>query len=274
MDIRYFLMGFVVGIGSVAPGISGGSMAIAFGIYERLVGCVVGFKKRIKAELPFLIRFCAGAIVGIAFFAVVLSFLFEKYETVMQMLFAGFMLGTFPSVFKTSCSQGYKKKYPVIFLAAMCISLFGLKLIGNRYTMELNSTTAFLGGAIIGIGTIVPGISGSAVLMALGLYRPLLERCVGADMSVIIPLGIGAIVTALLLLKLIEWLFSIAYGGASFAFFGLLAASTAAIIPPMTGFGLKFVIGILFAVFGAVISILFNKKYCSSKPNKLTHGNE
>ena len=156
----------------------------------------------------------------------------------------------------------------------MCISLFGLKLIGNRYTLELNSTTAFLGGAIIGIGTIIPGISGSAVLMALGLYRPLLERCVGADMSVIIPLGIGAIVTALLLLKLIEWLFSIAYGGASFAFFGLLAASTAAIIPPMPGFGLKFVIGMLFAVFGAVISILFNKKYCSSKPNKLTHGNE
>lgn len=260
-DIKFLLIGFIIGIACIAPGVSGGSLAIAFGIYERMINCVVHFKTKIKDEIGFILPLGIGAICGIAVFALGLNFLFDRYEFIMRMMFAGLMLGTFPQVYNAACKQGFKNYYPMLFICTMMLSLFGFNAIQTNGEMPINIYTSSLMGLVIGVGTIIPGVSDSALLMALGLYKPMLEGFTELNFYIIIPAAISALITIIILLKVVEWLFSRYYGAASFVFFGLLGGSAAAIVPEVTAFNGQLVVAIIFAIIGARCSLYFGKKF-------------
>lgn len=265
VHFKYLIIGFIIGVGCIAPGVSGGSLAIAFGIYDRLIGCAVHWKKKLLKELKFLIPLGIGGVAGVAVFGFGLSFLFDEFEFSMRLIFAGLMLGTFPSTLKTSCKEGFKNYYPLLFIASLAISVFGFNLIASGGELPLNTLTAGLGGFIFGFGTIIPGVSSSAILIALGLYQPMLERCTSLDFGILIPVAAGILLSGIMLLKLVEWLFNKFYGAASFIFFGLLGGSTVAIIPKITEINLTLVISLILAIMGAVGSYLFGKKFDNIK---------
>ncbi len=265
INLKYIIIGFIIGVGCIAPGVSGGSLAIAFGIYDRLIGCAVHWKTKLLKELKFLIPLGIGGVAGVAIFALGLSFLFDEFEFSMRLIFAGLMLGTFPSTFKASCKKGFKNYYPILFIASMAVSVFGFNLIASSGTLSLNTLTAVIGGFIFGFGTIIPGVSSSAILIALGLYQPMLDRCTSLDFGVLIPVAAGVLLSAVMLLKLVEWLFNRFYGSASFIFFGLLGGSTVAIIPTNIELNLTLAISLVLALLGAVGSYLFGKKFDNLK---------
>lgn len=264
-SIKYILIGFVIGIGCVAPGVSGGSMAVSFGVYERMIDCAVHLKGRLKKEIVFLLSLAAGGIIGIAVFALGLNFLFTRYEFIMRMLFAGLMLGTFPSVYTAACKNGYKWYYPLLFIVTMILSVLCFSAVTNGADAQINTLTASMSGVIIGVGTVVPGVSASAILMALGLYKPLLTQFTQINLSAIIPTVFGVIISIALLLKGVEWLFAHCYGAASFIFFGLLGGSTAAIVPEVSAVNTELFISLAAAAAGVCFAVFFGKKFGAAK---------
>lgn len=264
-SIKYVLIGFVIGIGCVAPGVSGGAMAVSFGVYERMIDCAVHLKSRLKKEFGFLMSLAVGGVIGIAVFALGLNFLFTRYEFIMRMLFAGIMLGTFPSVYTAACKNGYKWYYPLLFIITMAASVVCFGAVSNGADAPINTLTASVSGAIIGIGTVVPGVSASAVLMALGLYKPLLAQFTQLNLTAIIPTALGVVISIALLLKGVEWLFAHCYGAASFIFFGLLGGSTAAIVPKISAINTELFISLAAAVAGMSFAVFFGKKFGAVK---------
>ena len=258
--VNYLTVGFLIGLGSVAPGVSGGSMAIAFGIYEKIVGILTDFKNKLRDEIGFLLPLAIGGVVGIGIFVLGLNFLFDKYEFFMRFLFAGIMLGTFPSVYSAATAQGYKGYYPLIFIGTMLISIFGYQLISGDFGDKITPFIAAICGIIIGVGTIIPGISASAVLMALGFYKPLLASVTEFKFAIIIPTVLGFVIALALLLKTVKWLFCMYHGEISFILFGLLGSSIAAIIPKIYAINTSFFIALALSVFGAIASYIFGKK--------------
>lgn len=257
--MNLFAMGFLVGVGSAAPGVSGGSMAIGFGIYERMVGILTDFRKKIRSELGFLVPLSMGIVAGVVVFLLGLSFLFDRYEFFMRFLFAGVMLGTFPSVYSASVAQGYKGHYPIIFIVSMLISLFGYRAIGCSFGSQITPVIAFVCGIIIGVGTIIPGVSSSAVLMALGLYKPLISAMAKFEILVIIPVIVGFVIAVVSLLRVVKWMFEMCHGEISFVLFGLLGSSVAAIVPRIEKIDLPLLIAVALFISGAIASYLFGK---------------
>ena len=243
--MNYLTVSFLIGLGSVAPGVSGGSMAIAFGIYERIVGILTDFRNKFKEEIGFLLPLAIGGMAGISVFVLGLNFLFDKYEFFMRFLFAGIMLGTFPSVYSSAVKEGYKSYYPLIFIFSMLISLFGYQAIRGNFEGQVTPIVSAISGGIIGIGTVIPGISASAVLMALGLYKPLLASFAEFNIAIIIPAALGFLITVAALLKAVEWLFSRYHGEISFVLFGLLGSSVAAIVPKIYKINLSLILSLL-----------------------------
>ncbi len=259
VNLKYIIIGFIVGVGCVAPGLSGGAMAIVFGVYERMISCVAHWRTKLIKELKFLIPLGIGGVIGVAVCALGLDFLFERFQSYMWIVFIGLMLGTFPSTFKASCKDGFKFYYVFIFLASAALTVFGFGAIGGNF--PLNPYTALLGGFVFGFGTIIPGVSSSAILKNLGLYEAMLDRCTKLDFSVLIPVAVGVLISAVILIKPVEWLFKRFHGPSSFAFFGMLGGSVIMIIPVINTFDYKLVISLILAVIGAVGTYLFCEKF-------------
>ncbi len=261
-NLKFLIVGFIVGVGCIAPGLSGGAMAIAFGVYERLIGCIAHWRTRLVKELKFLIPLGIGGVIGVAVCALGLDFLFERFQNYMWIVFIGLMLGTFPSNFKTGCKNGFRPYYILIFLIAMAVTVFGFGAIGGDF--PLNPYTALLGGFVFGFGTIIPGVSSSAILKNLGLYEAMLDRCTSLDFTILVPVAIGVIISALILIKPVEILFNKFHGPSSFAFFGMLGGSVIMIIPVIDKFDYKLIISVILAVIGAVGTYFFCKKFDDS----------
>lgn len=250
------LTGFLIGIGSIAPGISGGAIAVVFGLYDRITDAIANFYKHFLEKMKFLIPLGIGAVVGILLFGKVIFFLFDQYNVQVRCLFIGLMVGTLPSVVRTSTKQGFRWWYLLPMAAAAGLIGYMGYLDTLTYTggnAGLTFPVLLACGAVLGFGTIVPGVSSSFILMAVGIYDAVMQ--VIADMQIVnmIPLAIGFVGFVLLFAKLINWLYARAYGLISFIVCGFLIGSIFPVIPPL-GFDLKSGLSLLLAVTGGLLS--------------------
>lgn len=250
------LTGFLIGIGSIAPGISGGAIAVVFGLYDRITDAIANFYKQFLQKMKFLIPLGIGAVVGILLFGKLIFFLFEQYNVQVRCLFIGLMVGTLPSVFRSATKKGFRWWYLLPMAAAA--GLIGV--MGYFETLTYTGGNAGLNfpillgcGAVLGFGTIVPGVSSSFILMSVGIYDSVMQ--VIADMQIVnmIPLAIGFAGFVLLFAKLINWLYARAYGLISFIVCGFLIGSIFPVIPPL-GLDLKSGLSLLLAVTGGLLS--------------------
>lgn len=236
-----FLKGIVIGIGSVAPGISGGTFAMMLGIYDRLMDCVANFHKDIKNKIIFAAPVGLGIGVGVLAFSNVIKYLFDHYDVLVRFAFIGLMVGTLPYMFKEATKKGFKRHYVIPGVMAFMVTV-GFALLDNATAQAAGGgpTTTVAGssplqmalyGAVLGLGTIVPGISSSFMLMYLGAYETLLDAVVNMDVVKLIPVGIGAVVCILLLAKAITWLFDQAYGATYHTVMGFVLGSVVAMVP-------------------------------------------
>ena len=252
------ITGFLIGIGAIAPGISGGAIAVIFGLYERITDTVAHFYRNFKEKLKFLLPLGIGAVLGVLLFGRVIEYLFANYNVQLRCLFVGLMLGTLPSVFRTANRDGFRPWY----LLPMALCGIGIAWLATRegfsYTggaEELPVWLAAVCGAVVGFGTIVPGVSASFILMSWGLYEPMLRALNTFDIWKLLPMAAGFILLVLLFAKLVSFLYKKVYGLMSYAVAGLLLGSIVPVIPPLaldwaTGLSL------LLAVIGAALSAL------------------
>ncbi len=228
-----FIKGTVVGIGAILPGLSGGVMAVIFGIYDPLLAFLANIRKNFWKNVRFFLPVILGGMVGVVLFSIFVKKALEgRYEAISICLFIGFVVGTFPSLYKTAGKEGRNtKSWLALILAA--VFLFVLMMLGDVQLLNVtpNPLIWLISGLAIGLGFIVPGLSPSNFLIYFGLYEKMADRISALDMTAIIPLGVGVVLCALLFSKLMSRLLKRHYSVMYHIILGLVIGSTIVIFP-------------------------------------------
>ena len=158
--------GMLVGIGFILPGLSGGVLAVIFGLYDRIIKFLANLRENFLKNVLFFIPVAIGAAIGIVLFAVVVEKAFGKYAAQFVCLFVGFVAGTFPSLYKTAGKKG-RKSSDLWILIISTLAIFTLMVVGGKQLTEVTPNfLIWLGsGLLMGLGLIVPGMSPSNFLI-------------------------------------------------------------------------------------------------------------
>ncbi|HPF88735.1 MAG TPA: DUF368 domain-containing protein [Candidatus Limiplasma sp.] len=250
--MRFFeatVKGILIGIANIIPGVSGGTMMVSMGVYDTLIGCITGlfqhFVKSIKTLLPYVL----GALIGIVALASVLTFLFDNYPLPTSTAFIGLILGGLTPLLKRIDRK--KTNAFAMLLFFLFLALIIVMAIANPQESGaavefswIQTGVLLVVGAIASATMIIPGVSGSMVLMLLGYYRTVLDAVtclkdglLGGDIAlalaqlkILVPFGIGVLVGIYAVAKLIEWLLQRYPIYTYSAILGLVVASPIAVL--------------------------------------------
>lgn len=248
--IKKILQGVVVGIANIIPGVSGGTMMVAMGLYDKLIHAITHLKSEFKESMKLLIPIFIGAGVAIVALSRLFEFLLEHYPVPTNFAFCGLIAGSLPFIFAKvkghPVSVGKIIAFLVFFALVILMAVMG-ETSGNDADVSfglINVIKLLLVGIIAAATMVVPGVSGSMMLMLLGYYDTILKainRCIDAlvafdvqalmvQCGILIPFGIGVVLGIFLIAKLIEFIFSKAEIHAYYAIIGLIIASPIAIL--------------------------------------------
>ncbi len=249
------IKGVMVGIGFIVPGLSGGVLAVVFGLYEPLMRFLANLREKFLKNLLYFIPVGIGGILGVVAFSAVVDYAFTNFAAQFTWLFIGFISGTFPSLFKTAGRQGRKSYHWLVLIAAAAGILLFMRWMETVNSVGLSPTFAnwLLSGALIGLGVVVPGMSPSNFLIYLGLYQPMASGIRRLDLGVIIPLMLGGVICIFAFAKLVAWLFQKFYAPMYHLILGIVVGSTLAIIPGGVR-GWVIAVCVLLFAFGAACS--------------------
>ncbi len=260
--VLYLICGMFIGLGAVLPGISGGVLCVIFGIYRPIMDFLSSPFKTIKKQADIIVPAVIG--IGIGFLAVskILSFLLDRYPSQSVCVFIGLIFGMIPSLFKEAGEKGRNKFSYMGLVTAFAVTfalLVTLKLIS--FNAIPNFGWFLFCGFCMALSIIVPGMSFSTLLMPLELYNPLVDGIGNFDFSVLIPAGIGGLVTVILLAKAASKLMEKYHSVAFHSIIGIVVAATLVIIPfkSFTGSIINPIINIICIVGGVVVSLIFAK---------------
>ena len=204
-----FLKGIGVGIATLVPGVSGGTMAIILGVYDRLIHSISSFFKSWKENLLFLLILGCGGATGLLLFSKLISWSLDVFHDPMIYLFLGIVLGSIPVLLKKAKSQ-QGKSWDLLFLPLGFLIVFLMTL---QPVTIVNLATAggigsyiflFFAGIITAVALILTGISTSFMLLTFGLYDLTLEAFNTLNFGYLIPLGVGTAAGVILTTKLLE----------------------------------------------------------------------
>jgi len=171
-----FLKVILIGIGKVIPGVSGALLAINFGIYEKILDSITGFFDDWKKNLKFLLLVGTGILLSIVLGSNLINYLLINYYFLTMMFFLGLIIGGTYNFIKNIRFKMYDMLIivPIIIL----IIFLGLGNGSNIYVLKgncIDNLIFFLGGFIEAFASIIPGISGTAIEMILGIYNNIIE---------------------------------------------------------------------------------------------------
>lgn len=267
--LKFFLCGIVFGTANVIPGVSGGTMLVIFGIFDKLTESISGIRK-IFENIKFLIAFGLGAGGGILLSAKVINKLFASFPIQTNLFFIGLILGGIPLIYKLGTSEKKVKPLCVVpFVIAMAV-VIGLTVLEKMNVFELApdvvdgfdlviSLKLVACAALAAVTMIIPGISGSFVMMLLGVYQTIIGALESFNFYVIIPFAIGAVVGIIFGAKLISFLIKKNKLMVYSALMGLVVGSVYAILPDGFGFNLQSGYGFACALFGLLAADLVEK---------------
>ena len=226
------LQGILIGVGAVLPGISGGVLCVVFGIYNPVMELLGSPFKRFKTHVPMLLPVIIGGVVGFLGVAKILAFFLEKYPDPSVCLFIGLITGMLPSLFREAGEQGRPKNCWIPLVIAFVI-IMALLISLNLFSVTIapNFGWYIFCGFCLALSVIAPGMSFSTLLMPLGLYTPFVDGLGSLEIGVLIPAGIGAVVTVICLARAVDALFDHFYPYAFHAIIGIVIAATIMIIP-------------------------------------------
>lgn len=230
-----FLKGLILGAAAIAPGVSGGALAVIFGLYDKITYFIAHLNKNFKENLLYFIPVGLGGLVGVLAFSRIIEYLFLYHEVEVKYAFIGLILGTIPLVLGEANKKGYKHKYLIAFIITFSITMIAAYLERKELNIIMDAGTApfnlIVYGAIIGFGTIIPGISSSIMLMLAGAYEIVIGAISNIQPVILFYLGIGFLVSVFLFAKVISFLFEKAYGTTYYAILGLVLGSVISIFP-------------------------------------------
>lgn len=268
------LKGAAVGIGGILPGLSGGVLAVIFGLYDQIINFLANITENFWKNVRYFIPVGIGFVIGILIFSVFVEKAFGQYAAIFITLFIGFVVGTLPSLFNEAGKEGRGRVDWIILLITAVVIFFIMYLGGQGITQVEPSFVAWiLSGALIGLGVIVPGMSPSNFLIYFGLYDKMAAGIAAFDFSVIIPLGLGGLLCVIGLAKVAEWAFKHYYSRMYHFILGTVIGSSIALFPTqvfpsfsaegLVSSGLSFTATLIWClvafVIGTIFSFLFSR---------------
>ena len=248
--IADILRGMLIGVANIIPGVSGGTMMVSMGVYDTIIGCINSLFKDVKRCIATLWPYVVGMGLGIVLLAKLLTFLLGTYPLQTNLAFIGLIFGGLPAILKQT--KGDKKGLAGAIAFALAFALVViLQILGEGNGQDAALTLGlgqlvilFFMGVIASATMVIPGVSGSMMLMLLGYYNPIvgtISRMIDALISVnvgemlsccavLVPFGLGVVIGIFAIARLIEALFKSFKGQTYCAILGLVAASPVAIL--------------------------------------------
>lgn len=277
--IMNILRGMVIGLANVIPGVSGGTMMVSMGIYDKLIFALTHFIKKFKEAVMLVVPIGIGMLLAIALLSKVFSeVLFPHYPVQTNLFFIGLIIGSLPIIYKKV--KGKKTGVSCILaFAAFFVLVVGMAMMGEGVdtgadvSLSLgNIIKLFVVGVIAAATMVIPGVSGSMIMMILGYYNTIIDSINGflnalmafdipnilAYCSILVPFGIGVVIGIVGVAKLIEFILKKYTQIAYWAIIGLIVASPFAILIMMdaVAFGVvEIVTGVITLAVGFVIAM-------------------
>lgn len=254
--------GFIIGIAAILPGASGGVLAVAMGIYKPALDAIANILKSFKASARFLLPIGLGAAIGLLSTSRLVEYLMTYFREPTMFALIGLVGGGVPSLVAEANEKGFKKRY--LFASIIGVGFILLFALLNKGLTEaghwpFNGWTSALGGGILAVGTIIPGISTSFLLIHMGLFEPLLAAFNNFDIVILLCMAAGVVVVAGALVFLVKRMFERFYGYAYYAVLGFLVGSIVLVFPGVT-WGFAAVLDLLLLAAGLVAGYFLCKK--------------
>ncbi len=231
-SLLLFCKGAIVGTGAILPGVSGGVLCVAFGIYEPMMELLAHPIKSLRRYYKMLIPFLIGWTSGFVLLARLLESFFSVSSAAAMMLFAGLIFGSIPELMIKSSESGQNKGWtPFVVVLVSFYILFQLLSQNGITSIRPNCLWYIFCGLVWGLSLVIPGLSSSSVLIFMGLYEPMISGIASLDPFVIIPLSAGLLITAALTARFVNLLFEKQYAFMSRIIIGIMVASTMMILP-------------------------------------------
>ncbi len=238
------LRGVVIGVANVTPGVSGGTMMVSMGIYDDIISSINNLFKDFKKSILTLLPYGIGMLAGIVGFAFAIEWLFGRFPIPTAMLFIGLIFGGVPMI-----REKVRGKRDIVAIALFVLFfalVIGLEILGQKTGVDRELSLTPVGivialsvGCVAAATMIIPGVSGSMVMMILGYYNSIIGAVTGAvtalkDMDIrtvfakggaLIPFIIGIVIGIFGVAKLIRYLLDKHERRTYAAILGLIAAS-------------------------------------------------
>lgn len=286
---KSFGMGAGIGVAMIIPGVSGGTIAVLFNVYDKLICAISDLRRDFKNSFFYLLPIVLGALVGLAAMYFPLKYAIEYAPVPTILLFAGLMVGSFPKLFKDTYKNGVKWTdifaviLPVIFVVGICFipSLGQADLTPDMPVWGYFVLIAI--GAVASCALVVPGVSGSLLLLILGYYRPVLDSVYalttnfGHSLLVLALFAVGLIIGFFTIAKLMKFLMKKFPRGTGWAILGFVFGSIPAIFlteefTTATVDGVQIAIGAILCLAGVIASYALSA-YAESRKCKETELN-
>lgn len=265
-----FLSGILIGTAMVVPGVSGGIIAVILGIYDKMIKSLNNLHKDFKNNFIFLFVLIIGVLIGAVWFSNVLIFLYNKHQVITKLTFIGLILGGIPYLFSEIRLK--KEKFEIKIFICTIIFIILLFLLSNNITnIKIDNTSNFLtllvAGFIYSVGKVIPGISGSFLLILIGAYEFILSIMAHPftyallNIDKVIPFLIGLVLGIFILLKIISFLLEKKFGLVYSIIIGFTIGSILSLVPSLK-LSTDLLIGIILMIISFVLSyfLLKNKK--------------
>ena len=250
--LKRLLAGMGIGVGAAIPGVSGAAIAVIFRVYEDIIGAVNNFRKKFGYSILVLIPILLGVVLAVIPCIYLFSLAFEHLMFVLICIFAGFLIGSFPSI--TEKVKGIKPnnlQIALIITGALFVIALGVLSVAFGDKMNIGGLFENINknwwlyivlvpvGVLAAVALTVPGLSGSLILLVIGFYRPLVDSvkgwgsmCVHGDWSMVGPLlgvigcfGLGCIIGVVLVSKVMTLLLKKFRDNTFFTIIGFIAGS-------------------------------------------------
>ena len=245
MKIKNFLIdtakGALVGVAMIIPGVSGGTLAVLLNIYDKLIGAISNILKDFKGSIKTLLPILLGAVVAVACAYFPLKFALKHAPFPTVMLFAGLMIGSCPKIVKDGIVRGFKP-LDILSVTLPLLAVIGICFIPNLGSSDLSANMPVYGyfllifiGMIASCALVVPGISGSMLLLILGYYNEILDTVsllktdFGHSVLVLFLFAVGIIIGFFSIAKLMKYLLNKFPRATNWAIIGFVIGSIPAI---------------------------------------------
>lgn len=262
--IKRVLIGMLMGAGMIIPGFSGGVIAVIFGLYEQIIAVINHPFRDVRNSVSLALPLVAGAGVSVLALSKVLNWLLERYPLLVIYLFIGLIVGSLPSLVKVATKQGTAPRYYLALIIGLLVMLipgfFEQRVPGKFASEPIGLGAQLFSGFLLALGTVVPGVSSSFLLMIAGTYMPLMDALANLRIAELLPVGCSALISAVIIAWIIGYLLREYYSWTYYGLLGVVIGSIIMVFPGLPQTLMEGFLGAVLLIIGAITTWILSQR--------------